>query len=68
MTRKNVQRRLPKQPNPGSIEAIEKGCRCPVIDNHYGRGVDDKGGVFWYTSDCPIHGYEGKQFNGKTLA
>lgn len=26
-------------PNPGSDEAVERGCTCPVIDNHYGSGV-----------------------------
>jgi hypothetical protein len=27
-----------KQPNPGSKEAVELSCCCPVWDNHYGRG------------------------------
>lgn len=48
-----------REMNPGSDEAIENGCRCPVIDNRYGRGVWDSPEnvyVFWYSSDCPIHG------------
>ena len=47
----------PDYPNPGSDEAIECGCTCPVLDNHYGHGVpNSNGGVdFWYTSDCPVH-------------
>lgn len=38
-------------PNPGSTEAREAGCRCPVIDNHYGRGD----GPWWINEHCPIH-------------
>ena len=46
-----------KIPNPGTQEAIDMGCTCPVIDNHYGRGVPAENGVaFWYVEDCPIHG------------
>lgn len=48
----------PKPPNPGSDEAIEQGCTCPVLDNGHGRGAwtDDKGGeLFWITSGCPLH-------------
>jgi hypothetical protein len=40
-------------PNPGSEAAQEAGCLCPVVDNHYGKGVD---GEFWMSADCPIHG------------
>jgi len=38
--------------NPGSSEAIALGCICPVMDNHYGKGID---GNFWYTEYCPYH-------------
>lgn len=47
-------------PNPGSKEAQEAGCRCPVLDNGFGRGAYlDKDGkpLFWYSCDCPIHGH-----------
>lgn len=44
------------KPNPGSKEAEEQGCTCPVIDNHYGKGLPD--GNFWYTMGCPIHDEE----------
>lgn len=44
-----------KTPNPGSQEAQDAGCTCPVIDNHYGKGVE---GNFWYSMNCPIHGKE----------
>lgn len=51
-------------PNPGSIEAGEQGCICPVIDNGYGRGLyTDKNGVtrFFYREDCPLHAEEVEQ-------
>lgn len=41
-------------PNPGSDEAIEQGCICPVLDNNHGQGAD--GGYWWITRDCPLHG------------
>ena len=47
------------KPNPGSQEAIEQGCTCPVIDNHYGEGAynDEQGNpLFWMNDDCPVHG------------
>jgi hypothetical protein len=46
-------------PNPGSKEAIDVGCVCPILDNNFGAGIGkDKDGttLFWYNSDCPIHG------------
>lgn len=43
-------------PNPGTKEAIEKGCKCPVIDNHYGKGILINGEPsFWYTESCELH-------------
>jgi hypothetical protein len=52
-------------PNPGSKEAQDQGCKCPIIDNHYGEGVPDgKGGHnFWMVGDCPIHGFKEEQEN-----
>ena len=45
---------------PGSQEAIDAGCICPIMDNGYGRGsgykTEDGQPVFWYNFDCPIHG------------
>ena len=42
--------------NPGSKEAQDAGCTCPILDNEYGEGVDyeDKK-VFWITEGCPLH-------------
>jgi hypothetical protein len=48
-----------KQPNPGSPEAVEKGCKCPVMDNHYGKGFPlgkENEPMFWVSFDCPLHG------------
>lgn len=52
-----------KPPNPGSEEALDMGCRCPVLDNHHGRGFP-WGGIdpsFWISELCPIHGQEVNQ-------
>lgn len=54
------------KPNPGSVEAGKRGCTCPVLDNHHGRGI--VGGFdgtrehpsFWVTGGCPVHDPEGK--------
>jgi hypothetical protein len=47
----------PAEPNPGSPEAVEHGCTCPVIDNHYGRGMPYPDGArFWISGDCLLHG------------
>jgi len=43
------------KPNPGSKEAQDKGCTCPILDNHYGQGVGDPP-QFWMNGDCPLHG------------
>lgn len=48
--------------NPGSKEAIEQGCTCPVMDNAHGKGVPQKGGVMlWQNEHCPIHGSKEKK-------
>lgn len=47
-----------ERPNPGSNEARDQGCTCPVLDN--GRGVRflvDGERQFWTHSDCPLHGF-----------
>jgi hypothetical protein len=48
-----------KSPNPGSPEAREAGCRCPILDNNHGRGAyRDPDGTpqFWIVEHCPMHG------------
>lgn len=45
--------------NPGSKEAIDAGCKCPVLDNERGRGAylgEDGKPVFWISELCPLHG------------
>ena len=48
--------------NPGSDEAIEKGCTCPVLDNAHGNGARGDPN-FWISEDCPIHGKVNKNVN-----
>jgi hypothetical protein len=44
-------------PNPGSDDAVQLGCTCPVMDNARGRGIPFKGeGAFWINDACPLHG------------
>lgn len=46
-------------PNPGSDEAINQGCTCPVRKNEHGKGFGDLDQpCFWVASSCPIHGVE----------
>lgn len=48
-------------PNPGSKEARDLGCTCPVLDNAHGRGymggAKDTNGdtVFVYRAGCVVH-------------
>ena len=47
-------------PLPGSQAAIDLGCTCPILDNHYGRGAGIVDGlvVFVYTQGCKLHDIE----------
>lgn len=53
--------------NPGSKEAIEQGCQCPVLDNCRGAGymggAKDKDGniLFVISGNCPLHAMKGQQ-------
>lgn len=42
--------------NPGSDEALEEGCSCPVLDNSHGKGIKHQEEEFWVNFDCPLHG------------
>lgn len=49
-------------PNPGSLVAKNQGCKCSIIDNQHGRGVETSltirlqtGPMFFVADDCPIH-------------
>lgn len=44
---------------PGSDRAVLEGCRCPVVDNSYGRGRETgrySSPVFVVNESCPLHG------------
>lgn len=61
------------QTNPGSKEAIAKGCTCPVMDNHHGQGIPwrDKDGTtktsFWIDGECQLHGHK-NELTGQSKA
>lgn len=45
-------------PPPGSKEAVEAGCTCPILDNCRGAGIpvgskDTR--LYWHTAGCPVH-------------
>jgi hypothetical protein len=44
------------QTSPGSKEAHAAGCRCPILDNAYGKGYMGMEGIFVVNGECPIHG------------
>ena len=50
-------------PRPGSPDAVQRGCTCPVLDNHHGAGMGSDGERYgwWQDSACPLHGV--KEFN-----
>jgi hypothetical protein len=58
---KSQRRRLRHQLPPGSDEALEQGCKCPVLDNNHGRGRGD--GNYVMNVECPLHG-EGERDDG----
>lgn len=47
---------FPDTPNPGSDEAIDDGCTCPILDNGHGKG--SYLGDFIVSMDCPLHAEE----------
>lgn len=51
-------------PPPGSDEAMEKGCLCPVIDNGHGAGyytMDNGVPLYVINEACPLHGRRNTQ-------
>jgi hypothetical protein len=44
-----------RRPNPGSDEARELGCRCPVMDNNHGKWPPYPPDGWWMRADCPLH-------------
>lgn len=43
------------RPNPGSDEALDQGCTCPVLDNGRGRRAPYPPDGWWMTEGCPVH-------------
>ena len=43
--------------HPGSNEAIDRGCTCPILDNCHGLGCNGYGKLYGWvmTSGCPLH-------------
>ena len=52
-----VERKNQDEFPPGSPEAIKAGCKCPILDNCYGKGAFMEDGVpqFWIIENCPLH-------------
>lgn len=54
-------------PNPGSPEALDQGCQCPVSDNHHGQGMPYPSGLAWWISaECPLHTPQLKRDRGSS--
>jgi hypothetical protein len=52
-----------KIPNPGSDEALDMGCSCPVLDNHHGKGFpwpSSQSPSFWINETCKLHNKEAR--------
>lgn len=47
----------PKDPKPGTKDATNLGCKCPVIDNHHGKGWGGDGHRYGWCVDgeCELH-------------
>jgi hypothetical protein len=50
--------------NPGSDAAVAEGCKCPRMDNSYGRGYFCQDGIFVYAEGCPLHWPKGRMRPG----
>ena len=46
---------------PGAPEAVARGCKCPVIINHHGKGRDGASEEWFAVEDCPLHKYGGTE-------
>lgn len=46
---------------PGSDNAVAVGCKCPRMDNSYGKGYYMQPGVFVISEDCLVHSAKPKQ-------
>jgi hypothetical protein len=46
-----------KLPPPGSDAALDRGCKCPVIDNNHGKYPPHEPDQWWVNPACRLHGY-----------
>ena len=46
-----------KEKLPGTIEALDAGCKCPRYDNRFGK-APKYGWTFVIHPDCPVHDAE----------
>lgn len=42
--------------NPGSDIAVQHGCKCPRVENCFGKGYREQPGSWVKAEDCPLHG------------
>jgi hypothetical protein len=45
----------PETPAPGSNDARESGCKCPILPNGFGRGAWGLPYLFVTDAKCPVH-------------
>ena len=56
------------KPAPGSKQAIQAGCTCPIYDNCHGWGTLLYGkGKYYIRLDCPIHAIHSKDMEGDVV-
>jgi len=54
------------KPSPGTPEALDLGCTCPVLDNNHGDGFVVNGErIWWRNAECPLHSKRRKKEVGK---
>lgn len=49
------EREMTDSPAPGSKQAKEWGCWCPVLDNNHGKFAPFPPNDWWITEGCPLH-------------
>jgi hypothetical protein len=60
-------RDLVADPKPGTDAAVNRGCKCPVIDNHRGKGYHGDGkNLGWIiTEGCHLHSFRTETYEHK---
>ena len=69
MSKKTIgKKRKVRLPNPGSPNAVDSGCTCPVLDNGHGSGFKMDGKqCFWVTGGCPLHNTNRTETTNETI-